>query len=297
MKNKLIKKSTLEKIILSPRSYNYLKLKTDKGEAEIELSKLTVHQEALLDYSFHILSKLIKPKANQIISLNEIIQIQEHQDKYPKNLGSVSFETKDFRRSTGLRRTDKQIIQDMKDLVGAKVNAKAVKVFYDEGYKKSIDWIGVLFTDGVAKKTERFAPRTKDPQHEIIMTFGLITGLIFCNDIMRMRFCLFPTKFYKMSFGTQKILRYISLWDWKKLSLKHVSELLDWRQAKNPRNRIKRIESYFNELKESGFILNWIKKENTRGLKTSWKIFGIKTTRGLEINKKELLSHCETSQI
>lgn len=278
--------------VASPRSRNYLTVSNNNSIAEINLPFFTVHQEALLDFCFHLLRKQVldSEKELPIITGEEIVRVQKHLERFPKDLGATKFKTKEFRDTTGLkRRTDKQIIKDIEFLYKSSIQARMVKVFYEKGGHTAIDWASHIFSDRVIEKTDKIAPRTKNPQHSILVVWGLLTGLIFYNDIKKNRICLFSKKYYsKMSHPAQKILRYLSLWNHKKLTLEESIDLLGWKITKVS-GIAKRFESYFNELKNMEFILDWERIENTKGLKMTWEFFGIKTTRELDVGRKELL--------
>ena len=277
------------KFIDSPRSYNYITRPFKNGVIIINKPKLTVHQEALLDYCFHLLrqSLLESIKRLPIITGKEIMRVSKHPDKFSKDLGSTEFKTKNFRKATGLRRKDEQIIEDINILKRSPIQCQMVKVFYEENGYEVIDWEGSIFTDRVIRKTGKIAPRTKKPQHSILVVWGLLTGLVFYNDIKHNRICLFPKEFYsKLPHPAQRILRFLSLRNHKKLTLKEILDLLSWKIGKNPSKWATVIEVYFDELKHMGFITNWKRVKNTKGLETTWEFFGIKTTKQLNIDKK-----------
>ena len=275
--------------VASPRSYNYLTRTTNNGILIINMPRFTVHQDALLDYCFHLLRNTLLDSIEKlpVITGEEIMLVQEHPDGFShRDLGGVEFKTKEFRKATGIRRTDEEIIEDITVLRRRPIQCQAVKVFYEKKGYEVIDWEGSIFTDRVIRKTGKIAPRTKKPQHSILAMWGLVTGLIFYNDIKHNRICLFPKEFYsKLSHPAQRILRYLSLRSYKKLTLKEILGLLGWKITTDS-GVAKKLESYFDELKNMRFILNWEKVENIKGLETAWEFFGIKTTKQLNIGKK-----------
>ncbi len=281
---KLTQKQAVKEIqlISSPRSYNYITQTFENGLVIINRPKLTVHQEALLDYCFHLLRQSLSESIKQLpaITGEEIMRISKNPDKFSKDLGSTKFETKDFRSSTGLKRSDEEIIEDIHVLRIRSIQCLVAKVFYEKGEYTAIDWEGSIFTDRIIKETGKVAPGTKKPQHSILVMWGLLTGLIFYNDIKHNRICLFPKRFYKLSYPAQRILRYLSLFNHRKLILEGTLGLLGW-EVEDTSGLAKRFESYFDELKKVEFILNWKRIENTKGLKMTWEFFGIKTTRQL----------------
>jgi len=111
------------------------------------------------------------------------------------------------------------------------------------------------------------------------MNIGLITGLLWRNDIIRKKYSLFPVNddkrrnFGRLPPSAQKIYRYLSLWKYSILTLEQFGDILNYKPTKKQIRKFKtRIDEYLTILKEQGFIQFWKRIPKTRGWKTAWKI-------------------------
>ncbi len=122
-------------------------------------------------------------------------------------------------------------------------------------------------------KTTEIAPRTGEPLHKIHLLLGYATGLIWLNESLRKRYCVFPMEFYRLPKQCQKIYRCLSLWEETYLTLAEFSNILGYKPSKKQIGKRKKlIEGYLNILKTREFILDWYRVKGTRGWETKWYI-------------------------
>lgn len=275
--NKLIEKPKAELKIHSPRSYNYVTRRSgEKGT--IDLPYYTAKQEALIDFLFDELRKKAKKMSDEersLIAFENYEMVLSERDKFPIALTGLSFTTTEVRKKLGVRFSDKKMIEDFKQLRIKSVNVKKEKIWADKNckYKDEADWEGSVLSDIMAVKRTVVAPRTGEPLHKIHFCIGYVTGILWLNDIIRDRYCLFPREFYKLPEQCQKIFRYLSLWDEGRLNLRDFSAILNYGTAKNLSKRKNTIEGYLDMLKERKFIHDWRRVKGTRGLETQWYIW------------------------
>lgn len=283
--DKLTIKIKTGKYMLSPKSFNYIMLKTKKGEGSIKMPQLTTRQDALVDFIFSRLNEKVERVGDkEIMTHKEFSIVLSNLDTLPVDFIPIVFETTEVRKELCNKRyTDKQIISDLEILRREPIKASAVKVWAEEDgkYEEKINWIGSICSDIIDKETTKIGDKTV---HKLCVFIGLITGLIWRNDILRKRYCLFPKDkkslkscYYRLPKPAQKIFRYISLWKSTNLRLWQFCDILNWSQIENPSVYKGRIENCLNVLEEARFIKGWARMEDTKSLNTRWKIWGIKT--------------------
>lgn len=269
--------------IFSPRSYNYLVLKTKHGEGTIRIPRFTSRQELLIDFIFSRLKKKVEktPAENRLpINLEDFNFALSILDELPTGFTGLSFTTTEVRDELNIRYKEEDMIQDFRALRDGSFEIKAERIWVDESgkYKSTGRWWGSIIADMGALKTERVAPRTGEPIHKIILALGQCIGLLWRNDIIRKSYCLFPAgsdkgkNFGRLPDGAQKIYRYISLWNDCYLNIREFSDILGYKPTKNLTRRKRLIEGYLDILKEREFIYDWEPVEGTRGWKTQWYI-------------------------
>ncbi|UCC41277.1 MAG: hypothetical protein JSV96_07600, partial [Candidatus Aminicenantes bacterium] len=149
--DKLIKKIKTGKYMLSPKSFNYILLKTKKGEGSIEIPRLTASQDALVDFVFSRLNnEMEKMRSKEIMTYQDFNNVLSNLNILPVNFTDVSFETTEVRKELCNRRyTDKQIVSDLEILRREPIKASAVKVWAEEDgkYKRETDWVGSICSD------------------------------------------------------------------------------------------------------------------------------------------------------
>lgn len=279
--DELVKKLKTEKYLASPRSYDYLQLKTKRGEPISKFPYFTARQDGLIDFIFSKIKETI-PKMSaeecSLITKDDFDAMLAERELYPVAFTGFSFETSEVRKALGIRYLEKEMIEDFKEIRRRDIDARDVKVWANEKgkFEKVSDWTGSIIADVVTTRTTQIAPRTGDPLHKIHLSIGYITGFIFLNDGIRKKYCLFPIKFYKLPKQCQKIYRYLSLWGESRLNLAQFNELLDYKPAKNLTKLKNLIEGYLGYLKKEGFIYHWERIKETRGLETQWYILRLK---------------------
>ena len=277
--------------VLSPRSYNYAKLRFKDGEVPVEIKPyVSVKGEALFDVIFDRFVKQDNFKALENRYGDEEIWATKF-DAIVKSRGEgeppmyncvVELDSREIRKALGLPRfTDKQIFEEAEKLAQTLIKAEGIKNWTSEerGYITTIIWIGHLIRAVKREKTERVAHRTKDVQHKFKFVLEDATVMLWSNDALFRRMSLFQTKYYSLPYGCQRLLRYLSLWNESKLNLKQVADILDWKSLKDMRKRKKQVEKILKRLNKEGYITGWNRIQNTRGLKTVWFIEGINTIR------------------
>jgi len=280
--------------VLSPRSYNYIKFRTKDGEGLIEIQPIMhVRDEALLDVVF---DKFVRQ--NEFKALRELpacttittwssdtfenIVRGRRKGDMPKFECVVELDSREIRKALGLPRfTDKEIEERSTNLNMVLIKATGVNIWAesDGTYSKTVTWEGNILRDVVAEKTDRIAPRTKNIQHRFFFALEDATVMLWSNDALFRRMSLFQTKYYKLPATCQRLLRYLSLWNETHLSLKQVADILSWKNLKNIRNRKKQVEGVLKRLKKEGYIIDWKRMGEGKGLKTVWNIEGINTIR------------------
>lgn len=295
MEMKKITKKDLAKYemnVLSPRSYNYLKLKTKNGEGIIEIEPtLHVRDEALLDVifnkfvsqdSFKALKEL--PYDNEKIWADkfDIVVHNQNNEGTPRYNIIIELDSKEIRKTLGLSHlTDKEISERADNLNRVLIRAEDVKIWYESGekYRHTVTWKGNIIKDVITEKTDRIAPRTKNIQHRFFFRLEDATVMLFANDSLFRRISLFPKKFYHLPYGCQRLFRYLSIWNEIYLSLEQIADILGWKSIPHTPTRKKQVEKHLERLKKEGYIVDWRRRENTRGLRTVWFIWGINPIR------------------
>lgn len=280
--------------VLSPRSYNYIKLKTKDGEGTVEIEPyISVKGEALFDVVFDRFVKQNDFKALKQFPSCETLTTwrsnvfdnvvkDRNNGKPPRFKCVIELSSKEIRKTLDLPRfTDKEIFKEAEELTRVLIRAEGVKIWNDgsEGYQTTITWIGHLIRSVERKKTDRVAPRTKNIQYRFRFVLEDATVMLWSNDALFRRMSLFQTKYYSLPCGCQRLLRYLSLWNETHLNLKQVGDILGWKSLKDMRKRKKQVEKILERLKEESYITGWNRIKNTKGLKTVWSIWGIDTIR------------------
>lgn len=291
-KNKSIRKIKTGQYLFSSGSYDYLLLKTKKGEGIVKLPRFKAKQDLLIDFIFTCLKKqwdslpANSPDRCEIVSYDDFNMVLTNSDKYPPAFTGFSFTTTEVRAAIGIRKyKEEDMIEDFKKIRDSRIEAKSVKVWAEEGggYKRTINWSGSIISDVVDTKTERIIPKTGEPLHRIHVCLGLITGLLWRNDIYRKKYSLFlidtdeQKSFNRLPWPCQKIFRYLSLWKESTLNLEQFSDILNYRPTGKQLRKFKaRIDKYLGILKERGFIYYYERLKGTRGWKTQWYILRVK---------------------
>jgi len=270
--------------IFSANSYDFLLLKNKKGEGSIKMPNFTAKQDLLIDFIFGRLKKQVESLPEEHltpISRDDFRFALLNIDELPPAFSGMRFTTTEVRKELNIRYPEKEMIEDFKKIRDGRIEARTVKIWADEDgkYKDTVNWAGSIIADVVDVKTERIVPRTGEPVHKIIMNIGLITGLLWRNDIIRKKYSLFPVNddkrrnFGRLPPSAQKIYRYLSLWKYSILTLEQFGDILNYKPTKKQIRKFKtRIDEYLTILKEQGFIQFWKRIPKTRGWKTAWKI-------------------------
>jgi len=277
--------------VLSPRSYNYIKLRTKNGEGTIEIKPyVSVRGEALFDVIFDKFVKQDDFKAleerygdEQIwaTKFDAIVKGREEGEPPIYNC-TVELDSREIRKILDLPRfTDEQIFEEAEKLAQTFIKAEGVKnwIFEERGYVTTVTWIGHLLRGVKREKTDRIAPRTKNIQHRFKFVLEDATVMLWSNDALFRRMCLFQTKYYRLPYGCQRLLRYLSMWNESHLTLEQAGDVLGWKSLKDMRKRKKQVEKILKRLKKEDYITDWYRVKNTKGLKTVWFIWGIDTIR------------------
>lgn len=276
--------------LFSPHSFNYIILRTKKGEGRIKLPQFTAKQDLLIDFIFGRLKKQVEavPAENRAIVPYEDFDFAiSNIDKLPTGFAGLSFTTTEVRKELNIKYPEKEMIEDFKKIRDGRIEATTVKVWAEEDgkYNRTTNWTGSIISDVVDLKTERTASKTGEPLYKIIMNIGLITGLLWRNDIIRKKYCLFPVdsdkrrNFGRLPEQAQKIFRYLSLWNETTLSLSQFSDILNYRPTGKQLRKFKaRIDRYLGILEERDFIESQQRVKNTRSWKTQWYVRRAKLT-------------------
>lgn len=264
--------------IQSPRSYNYLKLKTKNGEGTIEIEPgLHVKDEALMDVIFDRFCKQNVFEAFTHDSFTALAK-SENFKKTPKYNCIIELDSGEIRKVLGLPHlTDKEIYERAENLEKVTIKAEEVKIWYESGekYQNTVTWLGHIVRYARREKTDRIAPRTKNIQHKFLFLLEDATVMLFANDSLFRRVSLFPKRFYRLPYGCQRLFRYLSLWTDTRLSLEQIADILDWKGPGNTDRRKKQVGKILKRLEEEGYIASWMQDERTKGLKTVWLIWSI----------------------
>lgn len=272
--------------VQSSRSYNYLKLKAKNSEGIIEIEPtLHVKDEALLDVIFDKFARqnVFEPFTHD--SFTALVK-SENIKKAPKFNCIIELDSREIRKTLGLPRlSDEEIYKRAGNLERLTIKAEEVKIWYESGekYKNTVTWLGHLVRYARREKTDRIAPRTKNIQHRFHFLLEDATVMLFANDSLFRRVSLFPKKFYSLPYGCQRLLRYLSLWSKVHLNLEQMVDILDWKSPGNTDRRKKQVEKILERLGEEGYIVGWGRDEKTRGLKSTWFIWGVNS-----LGKKKL---------
>ncbi len=282
---------------LSSRSLQYILVKTQDGVCKITRPKLNAKQMALLDvmvtkYAERANFRLLKkPRADDELTLDDFDLAMEHSDEFDNTFFSVVLTTTEIRKMLNLPRwTDEQIIKTAKSLRSALIDAEGVKVWADENgkYKQERAWYSVLCSDVIVNKTGKFSKKAEDERKtHILFKTGLLSGMIFHNDIIRKRLilCLKVNKddkkaLYGRKDAIQLIYRWLLLWAGSgakpRLTLEQFSEILGYGKTVNLRKRKQDIDRYLDEMKELGLIKNYMRVPGTQKMNTTWIIAGVK---------------------
>ena len=293
--------------ILSPSSYNYLKLKTKKNggsikfiqkaiqndsdeqrEITFEVDHISDKSEMMIDFLFDQYAKkddaiLLKrkPRETDIISVDKFGDIINNAENYTHMIMSIKFESNDVRKHLGTRITDKEIRQTINELRTTTIKLDGVKIWLEkDGQSGAKKYKKVTHEDSIVdslttEETGWVAPRTKDPQHRFIVRIGIGWALIFHNNIINKRYACFPKEFYKAGKRTRALGRYLSCWKQSTLTIEKISEIMEYSETTNLSKRKKDIESKLEELKNIGVIKKYerVKKggKELTGKNTAWK--------------------------
>lgn len=285
--SRLERKIGAEKCIVSPRSYNYIRLKNKKGEGEIFLPDFSNKAEAIIDLLFDEIAKNLAygtKGEGEAITAEMIDAVIKNPKDFPSEFGIISFATSEIRKRLNVtkRWTDKEIVKAAEELREKGIRATGVKIFADADgkYRKGIDWLGSICSDVLTEKTDKIAPKTKNIQHEVHCVMGLISGLLFSNDALRQRFSLLPTdspklphgSFYRMKTQVKKLYKYLSLWDYTVLTIPMARDILGYSEKTDISQIRERVTGYLNEMAEADLIKGWMRPCDKKGLETMWAV-------------------------
>ncbi len=280
--------------LFSPRSYDYLILKTKRGEGVIKMPHFTARQDALIDFIFSRLKKQVEkiPENERIeITHDDFSSMLVNLDIFETGFSGLKFTTTEVRNELNIRYSEDEMIRNFGVIRDKSFKLSGERIWADEdgGYRSIANWRGSIISDVVDVKTEYFAKRTREPLHKIILNIGLVTGILWRNDIIRKKYCLFPANddkrrnFYRLPEQAQKIFRYLSLWRESTLNLKQFSDILNYKPEEKQMRKFKaRIDNYFKILKKRGFVLYWQRVKNTRSWNTKWYIQRLKRLKAKE---------------
>ena len=304
---KLERKIAADKCMVSPRSYNYLSLKSKKDEGEIILPCYSHKAEALIDLLFHHIAENVgygTAEGLPAVTTEIIKSVTENPKSGPSNFGRISFNTSEIRKRLNVSRdwTDKKIVEAARELRDKAIVARNIKIFADENGKYKVkDTLegGILGAFGI-RETKKIAPRTKNIQHRIHFFPTAIVGLLFYNDAVRQRFSLMPTdsakipqrSFYRMKPQLQKLYRYLSLWDYTILTIEMAKEILDYSKKTDSIQIRERVTCYLNEMEEAGFIKGWMRPTDRKGNDVRW-IIGVNKNFMKLINEQNEINNAK----
>ena len=280
--DKFISKIRPEDYIVSAFSYNYLLLKSKKGEGRILLPNYSEKAEALIDLIFNNLAENwdygFNSKPGAIITVDELEEISRGDVDNSLSLCSIDFDTSEMRQRLNVPYswTDAEFVNVTRELREKEIIVDMVKIFPDDGGKlRQITLYTSICSAVVVKKTGKVAPRTKTEQHRVKLFVNLVTGLLFRNDIMRQKYSMFPTKkegrqFYRMKQGVKRLYRYLSLWKHMCLTLPMAIDILGYSEKSNIYRIIKLVQGYLDELVGAKLIDGYWRPTDKTGIDTQW---------------------------
>lgn len=284
---KIIKKIKSGDYLLSPRSYNYITLKTKRGEGAVVLPNYSFKAEALIDLIFHTIAEQLKfgaePKEYDIIPVEEFKAICETGEKLPI-FKPIIFTTSEMRKKLNVSSdwTDKKIVEASYELRDKPINVGGSKIYYDEvkKYLEKVNWREGICSAILTKETKEIAPRTKNVQHEVGFIPGFVTSLLFYNDVTNRRYSLFPTKlkkFYRIGEEPVRLYRYLSLWNFVILTLPMAMEILRYSEKTNVTQMCRQVQGHLDKLADRKLIEFWMRDTEKKGMETTWYVFVTQT--------------------
>jgi len=289
---------------LSPFSYDYLKLKSGKGqitytrkevreedgeerEVAFEVIGLSDRAEMGLDFLFDKHGKrngaeLLKsePRPADIITLRKFEETIKKTEEDGTVVHGIPFTSAEFRKRLGVRLTDQEIAEVLHELRNTEVMLKGAKIWCEKGEErkryKRVTFESSIIQDVVTEETGKLAPKG-NVQHKFIATFSTAWNMIFSNDILYRRYACFPKAFYgDISIGARALGRWVACWRSCYLPIGRASEILGYGRTSNLRKRKKDIEVKLDELKRVGIIKSWerAKKDGVErvGSQTTYRI-------------------------
>jgi hypothetical protein len=284
--------------VLSPTSYNYLKLKHKKGEGLIEfkgreekegeereftfeVKRLTDRSEVIIDFLFDRKAKsngaeLLKkePEEAGIIPFEEFINALDMPEGQTDTPRSVSFTSTELRKQLGIRITDKEVQKAVRELYNTEIQLEGVKIWCEKSgdgksYRKVTLNDRIVYSFGT-EETGRKEPRTEAKQHRFKLLLGSGWEMIFHNDIINRRYSCFPKEFYKVSRKARALGRYLSCFKEGKLNIEQASEIAGYDNTTNLTKKKNGIEKKLEELKKIGILKSW-EREKKRGKEKTGK--------------------------
>ncbi len=271
---------------LSPFSYDYLKLKSGKGqitftrkevreedgeerEVVFEVIGLSDRAEMGIDFLFDKHGKrngaeLLKsePRPADIITLRKFEEAIKKTEEDGTVVHGIPFTSAEFRKRLGVRLTDQEIAELLHELRNTEVMLKGAKIWCEKGEErkryKRVTFESSIIQDVVTEETGKLAPKG-NIQHKFIATFSTAWNMIFSNDILHQRYACFPKEFYyDISIGTRALGRYVGCWKSTYLTIGQASEILGYKEeVRNWRTRKQNIEAKLDELKRIKIIKSW----------------------------------------
>jgi len=286
--------------ILSPRAYNFLTVgdgtikftKKEQGrEVAFEVRGFSDKSETTLDFLFDRLAKKesamllkTKPQPADIVPLEKFVTALEKPEEHSHFIRSVPFTSVEMRNDLQIRITDKEVIEAIEELSRTEIKLEGKKVWWDgkEERYKNITLKSSIIDTTIVEESGKVAPRTGEPQHKFLVTFGLGWGMIFDNGIINKRYSCFPPEFYKANPGVRKLGRYLACFSDTTLKIGEACNILGYKEeVRNWRTRKQDIEAKLDELKKMKVIRSWerdkVKGADGRlkelvGSRTRWKI-------------------------
>lgn len=287
--------------VLSPRSYNFLTRKDGTGRIKFtrkragrrgrraiafEVRGLSDRAEIALDYLFDRQAKKengmrlkTTPRPGEIVTLGRFEAALEKPEEYLHLISSVSFTSVELRNQLGIRITDKEVIEAIDELRSTEIKLEGERIWWEKEEKhfRGITLRSSIIDTTVVKRTGKIAPRTGEPQHKFLVTFGLGWGMIFDNGIISKRYSCFPPEFYKAGIGRRALGRYLACFSEATLKITEACNILGYKEeVKNWTTRKQDIEAKLDELRRIGIIKSWKRdKANGKelvGADTRWKI-------------------------
>jgi len=290
--------------ILSPRAYNFLtvgdgtikfvrreKRGRSRREITFEVRGFSDKAETMLDFLFNRdakrdNAKLLKTKPGpaDIVPLEKFVVALEKPEECLNIIRSVSFTSTEPRKELEIRITDKEQSEAIEELRSTEIKLEAKKLWWDgkEERYKNITLKSSIIDTTVVEESGKIAPRTGEPQHKFLVTFGLGWGMIFDNGIINKRYSCFPPEFYRANPGVRALGRYLACFSNTTLKIDEACNILGYKEeVKNWRTRKQDIEAKLDMLKKMKVIRSWerdkVKGANGRlkelvGSRTRWKI-------------------------